>query len=207
MQCFPVNPAVRILLHGMKQLILLLSSFLLVALTGTSCKISANPDVRQSVEVTGPSGLSTIKVYFMTLGSDRSGAGSTDVTAVNSAASETGDPSRIDSEPSELRREGELEMAALARAYPDRIRDLAFRNDDWALRIDDTWYYWARGRLLPEELRDRWEEYASYRFYAYSLDLPPIPQLDEESKQRLKQRLDQAEESPPRRHEGFLADL
>jgi hypothetical protein len=75
------------------------------------------------------------------------------------------------------------------------------------LRIDETWYYWAKGRLLPEELRDRWEEYASYRFYSYSLDLPPIPDLDEQSKQRLKNRLARAEENPPRRHEGFLADL
>jgi hypothetical protein len=98
-------------------------------------------------------------------------------------------------------------MEALARAYPQRIQDLTFRNDDWTLRIDDTWYYWARGRLLPEQLRDRWEEYASYRFYSYSLDLPPIPELDDQTKQRLKERLAETEENPPRRYEGFLADL
>jgi len=98
-------------------------------------------------------------------------------------------------------------MAALARAYPDRIEEVAFRIDDWAVRIDDSWYYWAQGRLLPEELRDQWEEYTSYRFYSYSLDLPPIPELDEESKRRLKERLERADQNPPRRYEGLLADL
>ena len=98
-------------------------------------------------------------------------------------------------------------MAALARAYPDRIDQVAFREDDWALQLGDTWYFWAHGRLLPEELRDRWEEYASHRFYSYSLEMPPIPSLDEEAKARLRQRLEQADSNPPRRHGGFLADL
>jgi hypothetical protein len=98
-------------------------------------------------------------------------------------------------------------MAALARAYPERIEEIAFRDGDWAVRIEDTWYYWAHGRLLPEQLRRRWEEYTSYRFYSYSLDLPPIRQLDEDAKLRLKERLQRAEEDPPKRYEGFLADL
>ncbi len=102
---------------------------------------------------------------------------------------------------------GQGEMKALAQAYPDRIAELAFRGDDWAVRIDDTWYYWAHGRLLPEELRHRWEDYASYRFYSYSPGLPPIPDLDEQTKRRLKERLEQAATNPPRRQEGFIADL
>jgi hypothetical protein len=102
---------------------------------------------------------------------------------------------------------GEAEMKALALAYPDRIGEVSLRGDDWAVRIDDTWYYWAQGRLLPEELRHRWEEYASYRFYNYPFGLPPIPDLDEEAKRRLKDRLQRSEASPPKRHQGFLADL
>ena len=98
-------------------------------------------------------------------------------------------------------------MAALAQAYPQRVEEIEFRNDDWALLIDDTWYYWAHGRLLPEELRDQWEQYASYRFYSYSLDLPPLPDPDEETKHRLKERLERAQENPPGRYEGLLADL
>lgn len=102
---------------------------------------------------------------------------------------------------------GEQQIKALAIAYQDRIAEVAFRRDDWAVRVDDTWYYWAHGRLLPEELRQRWEEYASYRFYSYSLELPPIPNLDEESKRRLEDRLEQAAVTPPKRHEGFLSNL
>ena len=102
---------------------------------------------------------------------------------------------------------GRGEMKALALAYPDRIAELAFRGDEWAIRIDDTWYYWAHGRLLPAELRHRWEEYASYRFYSYPLSLPPIPDLDDEAKRRLEERLERSAANPPRRHQGFLADL
>lgn len=98
-------------------------------------------------------------------------------------------------------------MKALALAYPERIAEVAFRNADWALRIDGNWYFWAHGRLLPEELRQSWEEYASYRFYSYSRKLPPIPKLDEETKIRLKERLEQSAANPPERHEAFLGDL
>jgi hypothetical protein len=102
---------------------------------------------------------------------------------------------------------GEGEMKALALAYPDRIDEVSWRGDDWAVRIDDTWYFWAHGRLLPSELRHRWEDYASYRFYSYPFGLPPIPDLDEEAKQRLKERLQRSAVNPPKRHQGFLADL
>jgi len=102
---------------------------------------------------------------------------------------------------------GERETRALARAYPDRIAEVARRDGDWAVRIDDTWYYWAHGRMLPEELRPDWEKYASYRLYTYSLRLPPVPTLDEEARRALQERLKTAEQDPPRRHEGFLGDL
>ena len=102
---------------------------------------------------------------------------------------------------------GQAEMKALAQAYPDRITELAFRGDDWAVRIDDTWYCWAHGRLLPEKFRHRWKDYASYRFYPYSPGLPPIAILDKQTKRRLKERLEQTATNPPERQEGFLADL
>jgi hypothetical protein len=191
----------------MKHLGLLLFSVLLPGLFGASCETPANPDPPYTAEVTGLSGSSTAGEHFGGAGSARPPAGGADAAAVNPPASKAAPGQPPDAEPAAGPREGELEMAALYTAYPRRIRDLAFREGDWALRIDETWYYWAKGRLLPEELRDRWEEYASYRFYSYSLDLPPIPDLDEETKRRLKNRLEQAEVNPPRRHEGFLEDL
>jgi hypothetical protein len=155
--------------------------FLLV-LTGVSCETTTDPDATYMEE----------------------GTSSTDASLTVAPKSASKPPA---AETSGQRREGEAEMTALARAYPDRIDRVAFREDDWALRVGGTWYFWAHGRLLPEELRDRWEEYASYRFYSYSLDLPPIPSLDEQAKAGLKQRLEQADRNPPRRHGGFIADL
>ncbi|MBN2553637.1 MAG: M15 family metallopeptidase [Spirochaetales bacterium] len=166
----------------MKHLPVLAAAGLLFVLTGISCETTTDPDAPYRVETTGSAEAPSTVVPKST-------------------------PQPPAAEASGERREGQAEMGALARAYPDRIDRLAFRDDDWALRIGDTWYFWAHGRLLPEQLRDRWEEYASYRFYSYSLDLPPLPILDEEAKARLKQRLEQADSNPPRRHGGFLDDL
>ena len=102
---------------------------------------------------------------------------------------------------------GERETRALIQAYPGRIAERAFRDGDWAVRVDDTWFFWARGRMLPAELREDWEQYASYRFYAYPLRLPEVRRLDEEERRRLELRLEAAEQDPPRRHEGFLGAL
>jgi hypothetical protein len=56
-------------------------------------------------------------------------------------------------------------------------------------------------------MRHRWEEYSSYRFYTYPLDLPPVPTLDEQTKLRLKERLQHAADNPPVRNQAFLDDL
>jgi hypothetical protein len=102
---------------------------------------------------------------------------------------------------------GEREMKALLAAYPERVAEAAVRDGEWALRIDDAWFYWAEGRILPEADRDRWKEYTGLRFYPYPRGLPPLRVLDEEAKQRLRQRLDEAAENPPRRSEAFLSRL
>jgi len=191
----------------MKHLALLLAGSLILALIGTSCQSPADPDARHPVEVSDLSGSSTTGAEPRVAGSAETDSRPASPGAMNQSVLQSVHGQPLDSQPKDERREGELEMAALARSYPQRISEIAYRNGDWAVRIDATWYYWAHGRLLPEELRDRWEEYSSYRFYSYSLDLPPIPELDEETKLRLKERLDQAGENPPTRHEGFLGDL
>ncbi|MEE8440590.1 MAG: M15 family metallopeptidase [Spirochaetia bacterium] len=73
-------------------------------------------------------------------------------------------------EPSAL--PGEAQMMALARAYPEIIRDVMIREGDWAVRIADEWYYWADGRLLPDELRRDADQYVAIRFYNYELGPP-----------------------------------
>ncbi len=105
------------------------------------------------------------------------------------------------------REDGEQEMRALAAGYHGLVQELRYRDGDWALRVGQSWFYWAHGRLLPESLRERWREYASYRFYPYPRELPPVPRLDEEAKARLQERLERQEEDPPRRYSGFLDTL
>jgi hypothetical protein len=77
-------------------------------------------------------------------------------------------PDDVQGEPVDVRSlPGWDEITALAAAYPDRIEEAAVLDGEWALRMDDTWYTWADGRLLPEALRDRADEFVSIRFYRY----------------------------------------
>lgn len=62
---------------------------------------------------------------------------------------------------------GERETRALAEAYPGRVLAREARGGQWAVRVGERWYAWAEGRLLPEEDRDRWEEFTPLRFYTY----------------------------------------
>jgi hypothetical protein len=59
-------------------------------------------------------------------------------------------------------------MKAFALVYPDRIRDLSFRDDDWAFRMDDIWYYYAWGRILPEAERNNRDAWRSQQIYRYA---------------------------------------
>jgi len=58
-------------------------------------------------------------------------------------------------------------MLAFAQGYPDRIGGVQFINDDWTMLIDGKRFYYAQGRFLPEELREKFINYHPYDFYAY----------------------------------------
>ncbi|MCL2230437.1 MAG: M15 family metallopeptidase [Treponema sp.] len=64
-------------------------------------------------------------------------------------------------------------MRALHQAYPNRIEKVEYRRSDWALLMDNTWYYFAGGRILPEHRIDHADEYRSLPFYTYPANLPP----------------------------------
>ena len=98
-------------------------------------------------------------------------------------------------------------VRALARAYPGRGLEAAYREGDWAVRVDDTWFYWAQGRLLPQGLRGEWPRYAPYRFYRYPDSLPPVAQPDPQTRERLRAIVERNEASPPERSEGLLSAL
>ena len=62
---------------------------------------------------------------------------------------------------------------SLFKAYPSQIEKVEFRDNDWALLMRGTWYYYADGRLLPENLRENTARYRSVLFYQYTAELPP----------------------------------
>ncbi|MCL2276594.1 MAG: M15 family metallopeptidase [Treponema sp.] len=62
---------------------------------------------------------------------------------------------------------------ALMISYPDIIEDVSFINDDWAVLMRGSWYYYADGRMLPEAEIANIENYRSVSFYDYPKELPP----------------------------------
>jgi hypothetical protein len=77
-------------------------------------------------------------------------------------------------------------MKAFSAAYPDRIGRAEFRSGDWAVRVYGEWYYYAEGRLLPEELRTRVSEYDPQPFYQYPAELPPWKEPTGEESERMR---------------------
>ncbi|WP_319478693.1 M15 family metallopeptidase [Marispirochaeta aestuarii] len=102
---------------------------------------------------------------------------------------------------------GEEVVRAFYRAYPDRIERIALLAGDWAMLVDGSWFFWAEGRLLPEELRMQHRDYSPYPFYRYPRTLPVLGEPDPQEAARLRARVSSREENPPRRHPGFFNAL
>jgi len=102
---------------------------------------------------------------------------------------------------------GEREVRALALAWPGRIAETAVRDGEWMLRVDETWFAWADGRLLAEAERHRASEFVGLSFYRYPLELPPLAPVDDATAARLRDRVRANEANPPRRNDAFLGLL
>ncbi|MDR0629711.1 MAG: M15 family metallopeptidase [Treponema sp.] len=102
---------------------------------------------------------------------------------------------------------GEQVMKALAAAYPDRIGPAVYQNGDWAVSIRGVFYYYAQGRLLPEDLRTRVSEYDPQPFYQYAEELPPWTPPGPEETARLKSQADRRRLHPPKRSLHFYDAL
>jgi len=68
----------------------------------------------------------------------------------------------------------ELVMKALFGAYREQIDKVEFQNNDWTLLMKGKWYYYAGGRLLPENQLANAETYRPYQFYQYPEELPSL---------------------------------
>jgi hypothetical protein len=79
-----------------------------------------------------------------------------------------------------------LVLRSFLYTYPEKVQDLRRVDGDWTIRIGDTTFYWARGRLLPEELRDSWENYRSYNFTPYPQNIPAPEDFSPEQVEELR---------------------
>jgi hypothetical protein len=75
-------------------------------------------------------------------------------------------------DPDYLKR-AELVMKALFEAFNDKIDEVEYRDEDWAVLMNDIWYYYADGKLLPENELINAKKYRPYQFYEYPAELPP----------------------------------
>ena len=98
-------------------------------------------------------------------------------------------------------------MRSLALGYPNQIEKVEFRNDDWALLLRGVWYYYAGGRLLPEDKLDNIENYSAQPFYNYQAELPEWVQPDSEEGERYRSMSNNRNQNPPRRSPYFFDDL
>jgi len=98
-------------------------------------------------------------------------------------------------------------IRALAEAYPRQIDKIEFRNGDWALLMRGTWYYYANGRILPENYLADAASYGSVSFYNYPAELPQWTAPSAEESARLRETTRNLSLYPPRRSSFFLDDL
>lgn len=76
-------------------------------------------------------------------------------------------------------------LNAFMKAYPDKIEKVVFQEGDWSIQVNGRWFFWASGRLLPENLSDKALAYDPYPFYEYPGDLPEIHPLTEKEMDQL----------------------
>lgn len=98
-------------------------------------------------------------------------------------------------------------LSALKQAYPDKITDISYKNNDWAVKIYDQWLYWAGGRLLPKEELLHKEDYSPHLFYQYPRILPPFKEPGAETIERIKKIIETRKSNPVIRHPAYLNGL
>ena len=98
-------------------------------------------------------------------------------------------------------------VEALIKAYPDRIGNVEFQDGDWTMEVSGEKFYFAEGRLLPAQLRDKISEYNPHPFYNYDKELPTWQALTEEESARMKEREALRSKSPSKRSTHFYDAL
>jgi hypothetical protein len=98
-------------------------------------------------------------------------------------------------------------MKAFAEAYPDKVGTAEERDGDWCVRVYGITFFYCNGRLLPESLRLRENDYDPQPFYGYPAELPVWKAPSAEQTARMKSWSDQRDRRPPRRNQLFFDAL
>jgi len=102
--------------------------------------------------------------------------------------------------------EGEDEVAAILKAYGNRIDNVSYSENDWMISLDGRRFYWSGGRLLPEEKAGQSSKYRAYGFYKYPEKLPPLDKVPTPQQLERIKRYSEAIKSHPRDN-AFLETL
>ncbi|MCL1928314.1 MAG: M15 family metallopeptidase [Treponema sp.] len=94
-------------------------------------------------------------------------------------------------------------MKAHGAAFPEAISRVEERDGDWAVLLRGKWFYYADGRLLPEEERNNASSWAQQSFYNYPVELPPWKEPEGEQAEWLRNELANRREDPPKRNPDF----
>lgn len=98
-------------------------------------------------------------------------------------------------------------MKALLAAYPQQIEKVEFRNGDWALLLRGTWFYFADGRMLPENLFGSAANINPQPFYNYQKELPVWKKPSSEEAARFSAMASNRTQNPLRRSPHFFDAL
>ena len=98
-------------------------------------------------------------------------------------------------------------MKALLSAYPKQIERVEFRNGDWALLLRGTWFYYAGGRMLPENLLGNASNINPQPFYNYQKELPLWKAPSAEEAARFSEMASNRSQNPLRRSSLFFDTL
>ena len=101
---------------------------------------------------------------------------------------------------------GEEVLRAYAKAYPDRISGVEYYEGEWTIIVYGERFYYAEGRLLPADLREKAGEYNPMPFYNYERDLPPWTEPTEEESARMKEQEALRQERPPVKRSSHFND-
>ena len=100
---------------------------------------------------------------------------------------------------------GYREVSALLKAYPGIVSGIKTEGDEIIFFVRGEKFYFADGRLLPEEKKEKAEYYRSYGFYNYPEKLPPISEPSEDELERINSFV--SARRTVSRDNSFLAEL